>query len=193
MASEPVSEPFAVPDPGHGPGPVADPVAFRAALGRFPTGITVVSAHVDGADHAMTASAFASVSLDPPLVLVCVAKDVRFYDAVRAAPGWGVSVLGEGSRAVSEWLALPGRPLVGQLDRIPFHRAGRSRAPLLDAALATLDCRTWAWYDGGDHDIVVGEVVDLALPRPDGRPLVHYRGDYHQVGPRLPRKGHRLP
>lgn len=155
-----------------------DADAFRGAVGRFPTGVTIVTAHAAGVDHAMTANAFTSVSLDPLLVLVCVEQEARFHDAISTAEGWGVSILDDSARSVSEWFAMRGRPLHGQLDRVPHSRGVHTGAALLDAALATLECRTTAVHPAGDHSIVVGRVVGLDVPRPHARPLLWYRGRY---------------
>jgi flavin reductase (DIM6/NTAB) family NADH-FMN oxidoreductase RutF len=162
------------------PAPV-DADAFRRAVGHFATGVTVVTARVDGIDHAMTASAFTSVSLDPVLVLVCVDKEARFRDAVLQSGTWGVSVLSAAGRRAADWFATKGRPLVGQLDRFAFHRGAATGAPLLDDAIAWLECRTLAVYDGGDHDIVLGEVVEVGLGDRDAAPLVYFRGHYGTV------------
>ena len=151
---------------------------FRRAAARFVTGVTVVSTRVGTMDHAMTANAFTSVSLEPLLVLVCVEQDARFHDAVEEAGVWGVSVLDESARAVSQWLATRGRPLHGQLDRVPHRRGEVTGVPLLDQSVATFECRTTAMYPGGDHSVVVGEVVAVELPDSPRRPLVYYRGAY---------------
>jgi flavin reductase (DIM6/NTAB) family NADH-FMN oxidoreductase RutF len=152
--------------------------AFRRAVGHFPPGVTVVTTRLDGIDHAMTASAFSSVSLEPVSVLVCVDKEARFRDAVLESGFWGVSVLSTAGRRAADWFATKGRPLVGQLDRFAYHRGPVTGTALLDDALAWLECRTLAVYDGGDHDIVLGEVVDLSLGDRDGAPLVYVRGRY---------------
>jgi flavin reductase (DIM6/NTAB) family NADH-FMN oxidoreductase RutF len=154
---------------------------FRRAAGQFASGVTVVTTTLDGVDHAMTASSFASVSLDPLLVLVCSAKDSRFHDAVLATRSWAVSVLDAGSRAAAVWFATKGRPLEGQLDRVQHVRGAHSGAALLDGALSHMECRTWAVHDGGDHAIVVGEVVWVAVPGPDRNPLLHVRGRYVEL------------
>jgi flavin reductase (DIM6/NTAB) family NADH-FMN oxidoreductase RutF len=99
-----------------------DAGAFRRAAGRFPTGIVVVATSVQGTGHAMTVSAFTSVSLDPLLVLFCAEKIARFHDAVLAAGIWSVSVLDEEAEKAARWLATRGRPLDGQLDMIAHHR-----------------------------------------------------------------------
>jgi len=143
--------------------------------------VTVVTTCVDGIDHAMTASAFTSVSLDPVLVLVCVEKDARFHDAILESGSWAVSVLSASGRRAAEWFAARGRPLGGQLDRVPHHRGETSGAALLDDSLAWLQCRTTAVYDGGDHDIILGAVIEGATSGLEGPPLVYYRGAYGEL------------
>jgi flavin reductase (DIM6/NTAB) family NADH-FMN oxidoreductase RutF len=161
--------------------PPVDPDAFRRAAGQFATGITVVTARLDGVDHAMTASAFTSVSLDPLLVLVCVDKEARFRDAVLESGAWGVSVLSTAGRQAAEWFATKGRPLIGQLDRFPHHRGRATDVALLDDALAWLEVRSTGVYDGGDHDIVVGKVISIATGDRDAPALVYHRGHYGQL------------
>jgi len=156
-----------------------DQASFRRAAGQFPCGIVVVTTS-DG--HAMTVSAFTSVSLDPPLVLFCAEKIARFHDAVLAAGSWAVSILAEDAEKTARWLATRGRPLEGQLDGVPHHPGEVTGAPLLDDALATLECRTAAVHDGGDHSIIVGHVAAVAgPPRPPRGPLVHYAGAYRRL------------
>jgi flavin reductase (DIM6/NTAB) family NADH-FMN oxidoreductase RutF len=150
-------------------------------MGRFATGVTVVTARVGEIDHAMTANAFASVSIEPMLVLVCVEREARFHDAVMETGEWGVSVLDGSGRATSEWLATRGRPLHGQLDRVPHHYGALTGAALLDASLATMECRTVASYPGGDHTIVLGEVIGIATKDSDDGGLIHYRGRYDRI------------
>jgi flavin reductase (DIM6/NTAB) family NADH-FMN oxidoreductase RutF len=158
-----------------------DPAEYRLAAGRFATGIVVVSASLDGVPHSMTVNAFTSVSLDPLLVLFCAEKIARFHDAVLTAETWAVSVLDEDSEKVSRWLATRGRPLDGQLDQIAYHRGPLTGAPILDVALSALECRTTAVHDGGDHTIVVGEVIGVTPPRPGGRPLIYFGGQYRRL------------
>src|ERR1019366_3334207 len=93
-----------------------DAAAFRRAAGQFPSGIVVVCTRLDANPHAMTVSAFASVSLQPLLVMFCAEKIARFHDTVLAAGAWSVSVLDEDSEKTARWLATRGRPLAGQLD-----------------------------------------------------------------------------
>jgi len=166
-------------------GSTVSPDAFRQALGRFATGITVATTLKDGVDHAMTANSFASVSLEPPTVLVCVEKITRFHEAVLSSGLWAVSVLGEGARDVSVWLASRGRPLAGQLDGVAHGRGAHTGAAVLTGALAVVECRTRDVHDGGDHVIVVGDVLGVETPTTDARPLVYYTGRYHGLSGRL--------
>lgn len=154
---------------------------FRATLGRFASGVTIVTTVVDGVDHVMTASAFTSVSLDPPRVLVCAHRTARFHDAVLASGTWGVTILSDRGRADSAWFADRGRPLADQLDRCSFHRSPGGLA-LLDAGLAWLECRTQAVHEGGDHSIIVGDVVwaEVTTTEPDD-PLLYYRSHYGTI------------
>jgi flavin reductase (DIM6/NTAB) family NADH-FMN oxidoreductase RutF len=151
---------------------------FRRAMGRFATGVTMLTTLSREVDHAMTASALTSVSLEPLLLLVCVEREARFHDAVLEAGFWGVSVMPAERRPTADWLATRGRPLHGQLDRVPHHRGSSTGVALLDDALSTFECRTSAVYPGGDHSIVVGEVVAVTSAPRTGEALVYYRGRY---------------
>src|SRR5260370_8065645 len=119
-----------------------DSAAFRRSASRFASGIVVVSTSLDGVSHAMTATAFTAVSVDPLLVLVCVEKIARFHDAVLAAGTWAVSVLGEESEKAAAWLATRGRPLEGQLDAFRHHPSPLTGAPILPHPLPPIECRT---------------------------------------------------
>jgi flavin reductase (DIM6/NTAB) family NADH-FMN oxidoreductase RutF len=164
-----------------------DTLDFRQAVGAFTTGVTVVTTCDDsGTRYGLTANSFASVSLEPPLVLFCAEKIARFHDAVLAAGAWAVSILAEDAEKTASWLATRGRPLEGQLDELPHRPGPATGAPLLDGALATLECQTFAVYDGGDHSIVVGRVVAVDGPAdapPARGPLVHQAGRYHRLRP----------
>lgn len=157
-----------------------DTRAFRDALGRFASGVTVVSTVLDGVDHAMTASAFCSVSLEPPTVLVCSHRTSRFHDAVLESGTWGVSILAEEGRAASAWFADRGRPLEDQLSDVAFHRASNGVA-LLDDALAWLECTTSAVHPGGDHSVIMGAVTGAAVRDAADDPLLYYRSHYGTI------------
>ena len=168
---------------GVNPG-AADPVdeaVFRRTVARFPTGICIVTSRDAGIDHAMTVSSFSSVSLEPLLVLICVEVEARFHDAVISAGFWGVSILDGASRAIADWLATRGRPLHGQLERVPYRRGPATGVALLDAATATLECRTEAVYPGGDHSIIVGSVVSAGISPSAESALVYHRGTYKRL------------
>jgi flavin reductase (DIM6/NTAB) family NADH-FMN oxidoreductase RutF len=152
--------------------------SFRRAMGRFATGVTMLTTRTRDLDYAMTASALTSVSLEPMLLLVCIEREARFHDVVLDAGFWGVSVLSVGDRPGADWLATRGRPLHGQLDRIPHHRGPRTGVALLNGALSTFECRTTAVHPAGDHSIVVAEVVSVTCEPHPGEALVYYRGRY---------------
>lgn len=159
-----------------GPYPL-DAAHYRKVMGRFATGVVVATTLAGAHDHAMTANSITSVSLEPPMLLIGVGVDSRWLDAVTEAGVWGVSVLPAVSRSVAEWLATPGRPLHGQLDRVPHH-TGVTGVALLDDALATVECRTEALHAAGDHVLVLGLVVAAQAPGSAGPALVHFRGTY---------------
>lgn len=152
--------------------------AFREAMGRFPTGVTVVGTTEDDQPLVMTASSFTSVSLDPLLVLVCVAHSTRFHPAVLAAGEWGVSFLAAHQEQLSRRFAVHGRDLDESLEGVPYHPGRATGVPLLDGSLVTLECRTTATHEGGDHTILVGAVVDLEVGSDPTPALVWHRGAY---------------
>jgi flavin reductase (DIM6/NTAB) family NADH-FMN oxidoreductase RutF len=152
---------------------------FRHAMGSFASGVTVVSCVADGMDHAMTATAVSSVSLAPPLVLVCVNLGARFHSAISNAPSWAVSVLSADAKPQAEWLATSGRQLAGQLASVPHHRTEKGNA-VLDASLATLECETEQQIRAGDHDIFIGRVTSVERG-PGASPLLYWRTQYREV------------
>jgi flavin reductase (DIM6/NTAB) family NADH-FMN oxidoreductase RutF len=150
-----------------------DTDAFRSALGRFASGVTVVTTCApEGTDHGMTASAFCSVSLEPPLVLVCVEKIATMHDAIVSCSHFAVNVLTEKQEQLARHFAeVEGNRFEG----VGFSRGAHS-VPLIDDSLATLECKRAAIYPGGDHTIVVGEVQSASWR--DEKPLLYYRGGY---------------
>lgn len=151
---------------------------FRRAMGRFATGVAMLTTRSRDVDYAMTASALTSVSLEPLLLLVCIEREARFHDTVLEAGVWGISVLSGPDRPAADWLATRGRPLPGQLDRIPHHHGSQTGVALLTGALATFECRTTDVHPAGDHSIVVGEVVSVTSATHSREALVYYRGRY---------------
>jgi len=158
------------------PEPSSD--AFRQAMGRFATGVSVVTSVAAGMDHAMTANAVTSLSLEPMLLLVCVEREARFHDAIIESGTWGVSILAATSRGLADWLATRGRPLHGQLERISVHRGPATGVALFDDALATIECQTTHTHPGGDHTIVVGQVLSVEMSDHPGDALIFYRGRF---------------
>ena len=152
---------------------------FRDAMGLFPTGVTLVTSRAaDGTDHAITANSVTSVSLEPLLLLVCVEHSSRLHPVVLETGHWAVSVLGLDGEAVSRRLARRGHDTAGALAGVPHHRGEHTGALLLDGALSTFECRTWAAHPGGDHTVLLGEVLEAATPQPDAAPLAWHRGRY---------------
>ena len=154
-----------------------DPDSFRSVLGRFASGITVITTvDADGRDVGMTASAFSSVSLQPPLVQVCVDRTASMFDALLHAERFGVSVLADEQEALSRRFAAVESS--HRFEGIGYTR-GDSGVVLLDDALAQLECRIASRTEAGDHVIFIGE-VERATAR-DARPLLYYRGGYAQL------------
>ena len=152
---------------------------FRNLLGRFATGVTVVTTKVGDRLHGMTANAFSSVSLDPPLVLVCVAHTANCHQQIRDAGAFGVNILGEDQEEVSNQFARKSEPDEALAD-CPFRLSDRE-IPLLDGCIAHLECELEHSYDGGDHTIFVGRVLAGAESEGDGAPLLFYRGAYSRL------------
>lgn len=149
---------------------------FRHAMRHFPAGVTVVTARTgDGQPCGLTASAFTSVSLDPPLVLVCVERVARAHDPLLAYGWFAVNVLGVGQEALSRRFA---STLEDKFDGVAF-REGLAGLPLLEGVVATLECRVVDRYPGGDHTIFVGRVEDVAVG--GGAPLVYFQSAYHHL------------
>ena len=154
-----------------------DPDSFRSVLGRFASGITVVTTRdAEQHDVGMTASAFCSVSLDPPLVQVCVDHAASLYAALTVSTRYGVSILAAEQEALSRRFAE--EDSTRRFDGIGYHRAD-SGVVLLDDALAHLECRVVARHEAGDHTLFIGE-VESASAR-SARPLLYYRGGYAQL------------
>jgi flavin reductase (DIM6/NTAB) family NADH-FMN oxidoreductase RutF len=161
-----------------------DPADYRHVVSRFATGVTVVSTVLDGVRYGLTVNSFTSVSLDPLLVLFCCEIDCEFHAPLLAAGRWGVSVLSDAQAEESAWFAIRGQPGVDQFAARSGVRTGPALGvPLLSEALATFECRTWTTYEGGDHTVVLGEVID-ATTRADGDPLLYFGSHYRGIAPR---------
>jgi flavin reductase len=157
------------------------PTEFRRAMGCFATGVTIITVDVDGEVHGMTANAVASVSLDPLLLLVCVDHSARTHAHLHAKKRFGINILEEHQRVVSEYYARP----------VYVHEHAEEEAgarcdrtvqgtPMLHGALAYLECRLQSTHEAGDHTIFIAEVEDVAVR--EGEPLLFFRGKYRKIG-----------
>lgn len=154
---------------------------FREAMGCFATGVTVITVDYQGQVHGMTANAFTSVSLDPFLVLVCVDHRAQTHAHLHARKRFGVNVLAEDQRAVSEHYARADRDheraeaeAGARFERTPHG------TPVLRGALAYLECRLHTAQDAGDHTIFIAEVEDVVVR--EGNPLLYFQGKYRTLG-----------
>ncbi len=162
---------------------------FRAAMSRLASGVVLVTAHDPddgprGEDVGMTATAFTSVSLDPPLVLISLRNGSRMDDLLTDVPVWAVSVLSENQRHVAGRFSMKNRVSDRLLFAdLPYTRGGASGAPLMGGALAVLECRTENRVVAGDHTLVVGRVLTAGASPADGSgPLTYFQGKYRQLG-----------
>ena len=153
-----------------------DDAQFKLAMSHFASGVTVVTTEVDGTPYGMTVASFASLSLHPPLVLICIEKGVKSHDAIARARKFGVSILGRDQADISGRFAT--RKIEDKFEGVAVRR-GELGVPLIDGAVTTLECRVHEQLPGGDHSIFVGEVVDAKTS--DGAPLVYFRSGYHQL------------
>jgi len=156
--------------------------ALREVMARFATGITVLTARGGRLAHAMTANAFTSVSLDPPMVLCCVARTARMHEAILDASGFGVSMLSSEQESLARHFADRDRPTgMAQFDRLDWFPGSRTGTPLLSGALAWLECDLAEVYEGGDHSIFLGLVRGAS--RGDGQTLLFLDGGFHRYDP----------
>ena len=158
------------------------PQEFRRTVGMFATGVTVVTTNVGGVVHGMTANAFASVSLDPLLVLVCVDRAASMHGLLPQAEGFAVTILSAEQQELSSWFASKDRPAgPEQFDGIAWEPAPVTGCPVLSDGVAFVDCLVHERHEGGDHSIFLGKVVDLAPLRTDVDPLLFYAGAYRRL------------
>ena len=149
---------------------------FRSVLGRFPSGVTVVTTKAaDGSDQGMTVSAFCSLSLEPPLILICIEKTASVYTALTKAPAFIVNVLSDKQEQIARRFAIVD---IDRFEGVGFSRS-RNGIVVLDDVLGVIECNRVALHDGGDHTIVVGEVEAGRVE--NGSPLLYYRGGYAQM------------
>lgn len=149
---------------------------LRRVMGHFATGVTIITTiSKDGAPFGLTANAFTSVSLDPPLLLISVDKKAESYPYFEESKVFTVNILGQEQEGLSRRFAVSG----GDKFQGVAYRAGANGAPILEGALAFLECRLYAVYAGGDHTLFLGE-IDEAETR-EIKPLIFYRGGYRTL------------
>ena len=152
------------------------PDEFRSVLGRFPSGVTVVTTKAaDGSDQGMTVSAFCSVSLDPALVLICIEKTASVHQALTSAPGFVVNILSAKQEQIARRFSIVD---IDRFEGVGFSRSQNGTA-VLDDVLGVIECKKSALHDAGDHTIIVGEVE--AGRAENGAPLLYYRGGYAEL------------
>jgi flavin reductase (DIM6/NTAB) family NADH-FMN oxidoreductase RutF len=149
---------------------------FRAALGRFASGVTVVTTKdSNGNWHGITVSAFCSVSLDPPLILICIDVNTGSQYALTQTDSFVVNILRDNQQYISDRFA---SYLPDKFETIKY-RLGIDDLPVLEDALANLECRLVNAHNNGDHTIFVGQIERVTVN--DGEPLVYFHGNYHKI------------
>jgi len=157
--------------------PKPDSATFRACLGNFATGVTIITCLAEGELHGATVSSFTSVSLEPPLVLACLGKQAKAARLLHDAP-FTVNILSTAQHPLA--LHFSGR----QQPSLDLEFEDGVIAPRLRGCVAYVSCTPWNTYDAGDHDLILGEVVDIEMPSGHGldQPLLFYRGGFWHLG-----------
>jgi len=164
------SNPVTVPRKG------VSPQVFLRACAQFATGVAIVSVlDSAGSPHGMTVNSFTSVSLEPPLVLVCIDHKARILEPLKNSEFFAINILRESQEALSRRFARPGEDRFGVVEWYP----GETGAPLLPGVLATLECAVFQRLAAGDHTILIGKVVSAI--RHEGRPLLYFSSAYRAV------------
>jgi len=161
--------------------PEVHPDEFKAALGSWAAGVTVVTTRHGDRVYGITVSSFTSLSLEPRLILVCLANSNRLPRMVEESKRFAVSILADGQQDVSAYFATSKRepvPEFEEIGTIEWHTG----SPIIDGALAHLDCELHESIPGGDHTIIIGRVLGAAASE-DRRPLLYYRRAYHSLLP----------
>ncbi|CAM3112408.1 flavin reductase family protein [Prescottella defluvii] len=147
--------------------------ALRDVLGHFASGVVIVTGTVSGKPVGLTCQSFSSLSINPPMVMFCPSSTSSSWGQIKASGAFCINVLEESQREVSNLFA---QRRDDKFDTIDW-RAGETGSPLIEGSLAHIDCTVESVFPGGDHDIVLGRVVDTER-RPSGRPLLYYCGQY---------------
>jgi flavin reductase (DIM6/NTAB) family NADH-FMN oxidoreductase RutF len=151
--------------------------AFRNVMGLFATGVTVIAAETEGETHGMTANAITSVSLEPMLVLVCVQKNAHMAGVLRQSGQFSINILNEDQADLSNFFA----GLWAEAEPPAFTFEPWIGGPRLQGAIGYIACKITQFYEGGDHWIIVGEVIGLYRPEKPDNPLLYYSGQYRKL------------
>ncbi|MBV8545595.1 MAG: flavin reductase family protein [Acidobacteria bacterium] len=152
-----------------------DDAHFRLAMSHFASGVTIVTTSHDGKPFGMTVASFASLSLRPPLVLICIERSVKTHDAIAAAGKFGVSILSSAQADISSKFASRNDDKFDGVELVP----GDLDVPLIAGALTAIECRVYDQLPGGDHSIFIGEV--LKIHTTEGDPLLYFRSGYREI------------
>ena len=153
-----------------------DEAQFKLAMSHFASGVTVVSTEHEGTLYGMTVASFASLSLSPPLVLICIEKSVKSHDAIAAAGRFAVSMLAQEQSEISNRFA--SKKIEDRFAGVGWSR-GDHGMPLIDGAICAIECTVQSQFPGGDHTIFVGEVSSVRTH--EAPPLVYYRSGYREL------------
>lgn len=159
---------------------MVDADAFRDALGRFATGVTVVTYADEDGDHGITVNSFTSLSLSPPLVLWNCDVEATTHDRLDEGDAYAVNVLSADQQWLSDRFAGAHQEMADPFHDVAVER-GATGSPLIEDSLATIDCSVEAVHPGGDHSILVGRVEEIDVSDPDADPLLFYRGEYREM------------
>jgi len=152
-----------------------DDRTFRNAMGKFATGVTVITTEVDGEVHGMTANAFLSVSLNPKLVLISIGEKAKMLDKIKQSKTFAVNILSENQQEISKMFA----GQIKEKQEMEFERL--SGLPIIKDSIANISCQVYNQHIEGDHTLFIGEVMDIFLPEGEGEPLTFYQGQYREL------------
>ena len=153
---------------------------FKAVMGRWASGVTVITVKSGDIIHGMTASAFSSLSLEPPLVLVCVGQKQGSHKLMKDSGRFVVNLLAEDQHTLSDYFAKPRPEGKAQFEAVP-HSFNEHGEPYLTGVLATMDCKVHAITEGGDHDIFIGHLTRIDVNERVESPLIYYKGKYRKL------------
>src|SRR5690606_5986775 len=149
-----------------------DEELFKDVMARIPSAVAVITSSGEHGYHGVTVSSFGSLSLDPPLAFASILKEIQAHDRLLASTGWVINVLARQHTFFAEQFSGQTPLADPAFARVP-HLLGASGIPRIDGCISWIECRQWAQYQGGDHTIFVGEIIDLMLGEADD-PLVYF-------------------